>query len=656
MKSPRTFLIDSDIIFEISRGCWGVFRERLVMHGGGEQAHEATSVAPEDDMKEGDLGDGLGRKPGGLEAPKPLPHTGLLKRAGGNGSVAFSWKSCRALYSSFHQELEAGRPHTSWRLSGAESLSDLSCEELRQRLQEVSEEVELLRCELEATQRHLEGKHEALKILQGRAMFDKATTHTKTLLQKSEERNKALEKVTGQPSCAAELWELSAMQWEITFNQVQFKNLERSWKEKYDRMCSENKALSDSVEDRLRELQELKSQNASLSQQCLELVSMLSVQEKKAFQGSLPPHSTLARDTTALELAVLGACHCSSASVRSQCPCSCARTAAASRKQVLQLKQELEVQRRRKEEALTMADAFRIAFEQQLKRKSDHVMRFAEAEGYLRKDTPPTRREEVKGRSVSRAQKLKGMLQSCAEVKMSDDPAEMLRNLLDLLNDKEEALAHQRKVSYMLARHSEDLESRLLQLRGQECEESGRGTEREGWDSRGSGRPFPKHSGAQGNISAGLGSCCPKPSETPGSLSTDSPAAKPSETQRSASFDLDRPSPKPSVIQRSASFDLNRTSPKPPETQRSASIGLDSPSPKHSETEVRPSIDVDRPAPERSETHGGSIEYLDTLVHRLITVKSSRETPLAVASQGDGGFGDGEQQKAEEEEQRREPG
>lgn len=34
------------------------------------------------------------------------------------------------------------------------------------------------------------------------------------------------------------------------------------------------------------------------------------------------------------------------------------------------------------------------------------------------------------------------------------------------LNDKEEALAHQRKVSYMLARNTAELEQRLLQLKG----------------------------------------------------------------------------------------------------------------------------------------------------------------------------------------------
>ncbi|XP_064152505.1 coiled-coil domain-containing protein 125 isoform X1 [Anguilla rostrata] len=588
-----------------------IFREQLAMHVGEEQAPQATSGVPEDDMKEGDLGDGLGRKPGGLYdrrrgrgvAPVVLPyagqpHAGSPKKAGGNGSVAFSWKSCRALYTTFHRELEAERPRTSWRLGSTESLSDLSCEELRQRLQEVSEEVELLHCELEATQRHLEGKHEALKILQGRAMFDQATTHTKTLLQKSEERNKALEK------------EVNALQWEITFNQVQFKNLERSWKEKYERMCNENKALSDSAEDRLREVQELKSENASLSQRCLELVSMLSVQEKKAFQESLPPSFNLARDGTAPELAVLGACHCS-AGVRAQSPCPCARTAAASRKQVLQLKQELEVQMRRKEEALTMADAFRIAFEQQLKRKNDHIMRLAEAEGHLWKDTSPTRREEaaVKGGSVSVAQKLKGMLQNCAEVKMSDDPAEVLRNLLDLLNDKEEALAHQRKVSYMLARHSEDLERRLLQLRGRDCETSCQGTVKEGGDSGGSDSPAPKPSVTQENPSTDL----------------DSPALKPTETQGSPSTDLDGPAPKPF------------------------------------ETQENPSTDLDGPALKPSKTQGGAEEDSNTGVQRLAKGKPSQETPPTAMSRresrGSGGaLKDREGQTAEEEEQRSEPG
>ncbi|CAI9556458.1 unnamed protein product, partial [Staurois parvus] len=43
-----------------------------------------------------------------------------------------------------------------------------------------------------------------------------------------------------------------------------------------------------------------------------------------------------------------------------------------------------------------------------------------------------------------------------ANLDAADDPQEVLTVLVDLLNDKEEALAHQRKVSYMLARTIED--------------------------------------------------------------------------------------------------------------------------------------------------------------------------------------------------------
>ncbi|KAI4884300.1 hypothetical protein NFI96_026911 [Prochilodus magdalenae] len=45
---------------------------------------------------------------------------------------------------------------------------------------------------------------------------------------------------------------------------------------------------------------------------------------------------------------------------------------------LLQPAQQLEVQRRRKEEAYVMVDAFRIAFEQQLRRGSEKVLQLAE--------------------------------------------------------------------------------------------------------------------------------------------------------------------------------------------------------------------------------------------------------------------------------------
>uniref|UniRef100_A0A673GQQ7 Cell cycle checkpoint protein RAD17-like n=2 Tax=Sinocyclocheilus rhinocerous TaxID=307959 RepID=A0A673GQQ7_9TELE len=353
----------------------------------------------------------------------------------------FSWTSCRAMYAVFREELEAERV-ARWEKRQSESSSEDTSEELQRRLQEVTEEVELLRTELEVTHRQLEGKHEALRILQGQAILDKATCHTKILLQKSEERNKAIEK------------EVNALQWEITFNQVQFKNVENSRSLKYERVLAENEGLKRALEEKMREHQEQRTENASLSQKCLELLSMLSAKERRDYQRTQPPCS-LRTDGSALELAVYGACQCNSNGGE---PCSCARSAAASRKQVLQLKQELEEQQKRKEEAYVMMDAFRIAFEQQLRRVGENVLRQAETD---RHQPHYQRHERGKQGSLSVGERLKKILPTTSEAKISANSNETLHMLLDRLNDKEEALAHQRKVSYMLARNTEDLEKRL---------------------------------------------------------------------------------------------------------------------------------------------------------------------------------------------------
>uniref|UniRef100_A0A673GQM2 Cell cycle checkpoint protein RAD17-like n=1 Tax=Sinocyclocheilus rhinocerous TaxID=307959 RepID=A0A673GQM2_9TELE len=390
----------------------------------------------EDDMREGDLGDGMEARSRGHH-----DHLPQMKRGSERSNEPFSWTSCRAMYAVFREELEAERV-ARWEKRQSESSSEDTSEELQRRLQEVTEEVELLRTELEVTHRQLEGKHEALRILQGQAILDKATCHTKILLQKSEERNKAIEK------------EVNALQWEITFNQVQFKNVENSRSLKYERVLAENEGLKRALEEKMREHQEQRTENASLSQKCLELLSMLSAKERRDYQRTQPPCS-LRTDGSALELAVYGACQCNSNGGE---PCSCARSAAASRKQVLQLKQELEEQQKRKEEAYVMMDAFRIAFEQQLRRVGENVLRQAETD---RHQPHYQRHERGKQGSLSVGERLKKILPTTSEAKISANSNETLHMLLDRLNDKEEALAHQRKVSYMLARNTEDLEKRL---------------------------------------------------------------------------------------------------------------------------------------------------------------------------------------------------
>ncbi|CAJ0942035.1 unnamed protein product [Ranitomeya imitator] len=282
----------------------------------------------------------------------------------------------------------------------------------------------------------------------GSAMFDKATSHTKVMLQKAGDHRRALEK------------EINVLQWEIEFDQVRLKNLEESWKEKYERIQCENAALKESLELQTNEVKVLRSENTIVNQQCQELLAMLDVKQQKMFQDNMSFDKSSLVEVTALELAVLGACTCCPAGE----PCSCAKMSAATRKHLLQLRQEFELEKKSKEEAYVMADAFRIAFEQQLKRKNDATLPLSEIERLCKKGSKRLnswRLLKEDGDSISRArnkslgQKLKDLLVSSADsmnLDAADDPQEVLRVLIDLLNDKEEALAHQRKVSYMLAR------------------------------------------------------------------------------------------------------------------------------------------------------------------------------------------------------------
>ncbi|NWY02704.1 CC125 protein, partial [Nothoprocta ornata] len=418
--------------------------------------------AEEDDMACGDLGNGLGRRPGGVygadasqsscpsrprrgsaKAGSSLPSA---KGAGPKGPVVPPSPKQTSSHEGSPRKARVGA--TGWtQQSSCESNSEVSNEELKQQLQEALEEVEMLKVELEASQRRLEGKDEALRILQSVAVFNKATSHTKAMLQKTEEEKRALEK------------EINTLQWEIEFDQDRFKNIEETWTEKYDRIYCENAALKETLKLRTEEVKTLKSENAILNQQCLEFLAMLDVKQQKVIQENMSWNKSGLTDITGLELAVLGACTCSTSGGQ---PCSCARMSAATRKQLLQLKQEIELLKKSKDEAYIMADAFRIAFEQQLMQRKDQALRLAEV-NKIKKETKFISWRRLKedghiklqGNKKSLGQKLSGLLSSgvdCRRVEELDNPHEILKMLIDLLNDKEEALAHQRKVSYMLAR------------------------------------------------------------------------------------------------------------------------------------------------------------------------------------------------------------
>ncbi|KAM6944782.1 coiled-coil domain-containing protein 125 isoform 1-T1 [Lycodopsis pacificus] len=392
-----------------------------------QEAGEACSL--DDDMANGDLGDGMAvRAAPSSTRNKSRSSDGLAEPLGRAGEAAW----IPGLKTTGTQQ------RARWKPPCYSSLVDLSKDELRDRLQEATEVIDVLCCELEVAHRYVEGKYEALKILQGKAILDKATSHTKSLLQKSEAEANALEK------------EVNRLQWELSFNQVQMKKSQQSWEQKHNRVLSENKTLTDNLEEREREILQLRAENSARSRQCLELLSMLSAKEQRAYQGTKPRYSP-ERESSVLELAVLGACRC--LGVAEACPCS--QTAAASRKQLVQLQQELDAQRSRREEASMVADAFRIAFEQQLRKRSDHFLLLADAN--ILKSHHCKAEGATRSPLISVSQRLRGLLPS----KMPDDLLETLYSLLDLLNDRDEALAHQRKVSIMLAHSAEELQRRL---------------------------------------------------------------------------------------------------------------------------------------------------------------------------------------------------
>lgn len=401
------------------------------------EINEAQSL--EDDMLDGDLGDGMGvRETPSSTRKRSQRFAGLseslLLRP---DLIMHSSEAGEAAWIPALKTAERAR----WKLPLFGSLVDLSIEELRERLQEATEVIDVLCCDLDVTNRYLEGKYEALKILQGKAMLDKATSHTKSMLQKSEHKAQALEK------------EVNSLQWELSFHQVEMKKLKQSWEQKYNRLLSENQILTGNIEEKDNKIQWLQAENSALSRKYLEVFSMLNVKEQRVYQETQPQCSP-DRDTSVLEMAVLGACRCHGVEA---CPCS--RIAAASRKQLVDLQQELDAQRSRREEALMVADAFRIAFEQQLRKRSEQFLLLAEAK--ILKSHHWKDEDLNRSPLVSVSQRLRGLLPSSLVKKMPEDLLETLYKLLDLLNDREEALAHQRKVSIMLAHSAEELQRQL---------------------------------------------------------------------------------------------------------------------------------------------------------------------------------------------------
>ncbi|NXP29585.1 CC125 protein, partial [Scytalopus superciliaris] len=388
--------------------------------------------AEEDDMRCGDLGNGLGRRPGGVYEAEGLQHSGPIRPRKGSGKAWDSLLPAKGAEESDAAALpgpkRSGFYDRSLKKPAAGSTrqnSRVSSEELKEQLREALEEAEILRVELEACRRQLEGKDEALRILQGMAVFDKATSHTKAMLQKTEEEKRTLEK------------EISILQWEIEFDQDRFKTIEDTWTEKYDRIYCENAAFKEALKLRTEEVKTLKAENAILNQQCSEFLALLDVKQQKAVQENMSLNKGGITDFSGLELSVLGACSCSPSEGQ---PCPCARVAALARKQLLHVKEEAGNLKKSRDEALLMADAFRIAFEQQLMQRKDQALRLAEGVR-MKKDTKFAKWRRPRGSERGGSQGSRSSLGQRLSILLrpepldTDTPQDVVRALVELVSE-----------------------------------------------------------------------------------------------------------------------------------------------------------------------------------------------------------------------------
>ncbi|XP_057688528.1 coiled-coil domain-containing protein 125 isoform X2 [Corythoichthys intestinalis] len=425
-----------------------------------QEVHKANSL--DDDLVAGDLGDGMTvrRTPHPIRKNKQcssasqgliLPDADLYRRNQAREAACIP-----------RMMTEGWERSSSWKMSlTAGSFADMSKEDLREKILESNEIIDLLRCELEVAHRYLEGKFEALKILQGKAILEKATSHTKSLLQKSEEKAKALEK---SPNSDCNQWvcmhylvkEVNSLQWELSFNQQKMKTSEQLWEQRYNSVITEKTTLKQRLKDKEKEKEPryFHTENSVFNRQCLECFSLLNMKEQRIYQRTYPRNGP-ERETSVSDIRDLNTCKCNGF----QEPCPCNQMAAAIKNEVMYLQQELEFQHSKRKEALMVADAFRIAFEQQLRKRKEHFMLLAEAK------VPKSDHCKHEGSNwchlISISQKLRGFLHSNMEVKMPEDLLDTLYKLLELLNDKDEALAHQRKVSVMLAHKAEEMQKQL---------------------------------------------------------------------------------------------------------------------------------------------------------------------------------------------------
>ncbi|XP_074641952.1 coiled-coil domain-containing protein 125-like isoform X2 [Tubulanus polymorphus] len=334
-------------------------------------------------------------------------------------------------------------------------------EDLEDKLARAEQEVEILRAELDRCQKQLDAKYRAIQILQKQSQVAQGEHDMSSL--KIRELTRGMQQEVAPLVCMGDL---------STMGKSRFTLLQ----ERCNRTCKENASLMATLDERTLELKRLHAEKMAVRRERDELLALLDVQERMKYERNRTSQSDDAYSdfsSNEVYLAVLGACNCRQTNPE---PCGCAYAAANLRKETIKLREDIELHKGRREEAYTTVDAYRMAFEEQLHRNRSLTMKIAEL-------TAPTEKKFNKAKNVLRwlVRQLNEDLtydqtiptveplnengnvsdRNSNDLLKCQNEQEIIAYLLEKLNDKSEALAHQRLAARMLASRTKELEERL---------------------------------------------------------------------------------------------------------------------------------------------------------------------------------------------------
>nr|XP_022335899.1 coiled-coil domain-containing protein 125-like [Crassostrea virginica] len=447
----------------------------------------------EDDsnLESGDLGLGLGLKPGSL----PILDALRSKKKELKLSSAVSEKPLIPLNQSKYSKIEQlfrkskakgysnskptqtdkmnmGHSCTEENEKSSKDVVEINKEDIQKKLLEAEQEVEELKTELEVYEKRLESKYKAIAIL--RKQISSCEEDIDISGKKSRQYEESLER------------EVNTLNFELGKRETTFENSQQMWAVRFDSICKENASLTTELDQKIQEMKELKAQKMVLCRERDELLALLDVKERGRYIRSKSVSEDEAySEYTSTELAVLGACKCR---VTSPEPCGCAHAAAALRRELCKLKEQYEAQLKRRDEAGQTVDAYRAAFEEQLYRNKQLMVQLAEIavtgpskyekakvilknlihllndDDYLCEIT--NQRQSIYSINGNAKSGRQEPLDSQSEPVMTDK--DLVMALTEILHQRNEAFAHKKLAAQVLSDRVKELENQLSQFQRDE--------------------------------------------------------------------------------------------------------------------------------------------------------------------------------------------